>query len=116
PTTTTIARVAPLVPKRSAAQIKAQKQRYAHGPSLRDVISPVAARARSSTIASTMRALTASGLGGHQASASGTTTRPPEKSPSHHVRQTVGSESAVSTPPSRSERGPIVALIAAPAA
>ena len=54
--------------------------------------------------------------GRYQAIASGTTTRAPEASPSHHVRQTVGASCQPITSPSRSDAPPTVALKAVPAA
>ena len=52
----------------------------------------------------------------YQASATGSTTRAPAKSPSHHVRQTSGAAPVAITEPRRSDSVPTVALTAAPAA
>src|SRR3954462_14064984 len=103
-------RLAPRWPKRRADQTSAQKAREVHDPSLRDVNSLTARTAAIRRAASSLRPLTASGRGGHHASASVTAIRAPEKSPSHQVLATWGSESAVSAPPASSESGPTVAL------
>ena len=56
------------------------------------------------------------GTGRYQASATGTTTRAPAKSPSTHVRQTSGTARVPMTSPRSSDSEPTVALTVAPAA
>ena len=62
------------------------------------------------------RARQAPGSARYQARASGTTISAPDESPSHHVRQTVGTACQSMTSPERSETEPTVALTIAPAA
>ena len=93
--------VAPRWPKRSAAQMSGGNTRYASGSWVRSASShaaTVVARSRAGSTRSRPRPTR--GNGAHHASASGTTTRAPHASPSHHVRQMVGMASVVITPPS----------------
>jgi hypothetical protein len=117
PTTTAIARVAPRWPNRTAAQISPRKTRYVSG---RWLFSPSALgpkiAASSSTPSSARHLSQRCRTGPYHAIASGTRTRAPDKSPSHHVRHRFGAAVVVMTCPSRRETVPMVALTAVPAA
>ena len=93
------------------------KTRYAIGVELRVANSASATTPSSNAPTSSRRERDQPfGSGAYHARASGTTSSAPEASPSHQVRQTVGSLSKPITLPERSDVAPIVALTAAPAA
>src|SRR4051794_9326941 len=105
--------VAPGGPSRNAAQISAGKTAYLIGSSVENT-----AKLRATTPAITAapshvetRRQAATGCCAH-ASISGSTTSPPEVSPSHHVRQKFVASEASTTPPASIEIVPTVALMA----
>ena len=113
--TTTSAVAAPRGPKRSAAQMSTGKTTY--GTSRCDGSSASSTRAVS-TAAPSSRSQRESPRTPRvaQVRISGVTTSAPEKSESHHVRQTSANWSAGMTSPRRSDVAPKLALIRAPAA
>src|SRR3954466_13409698 len=110
PVTSASATVAPRCPKRRPAQIKPGKARYssAFGEEKASAVStPVVASIKTSSAA---RARESRLRGRDHARASGTTTRAPQASPSHHVRHTAQNASGLTTPPTRDASVPTVAL------
>jgi hypothetical protein len=115
PETITSAVDAPRGPKRSAAQISTGKTMY--GTS-RWEGSSASSTSAVSIAAPSISSRRRSGANARlaQVSSSGVTTSAPQKSDSHHVRQTSPSSPAEMTFPKRSESGPKHALIRVPAA
>src|SRR3954463_13064741 len=97
--------------------MSAGKTRYATGSRVRDAYSlSDASSARMSAASAVLAGVSRTYSGRRHASANGTTTRAPQKSPSHHVRATDHHELADSAPESMSETGPTNALMSVPAA
>src|SRR5213083_1286418 len=110
---TAVESVTPVGPNRKAAQISAGKIRYVSGAC---EITATAARRPTeqiSSIPSTVRIRFQADLGSrNHVRISGRTTSAPEVSPSHQVRQNVGTSEWSITPPASIEIVPTVALIA----
>ena len=106
------ASVAPHRPNRSAHQMSPGRTRNVSGSRWRRASSARTATTSRTSASSAVRPRSQfSGGGRDQASASGTTTRVPTRSPSHHVRTSSGSASVLTSPPSRSDAEPTTALV-----
>src|SRR6185437_6694475 len=117
PATIAIARVAPGARNLVAAQINRGKTMYVTVASLETVTAGrVDTASRSRPPSQVQTRLHAARGARIQTIMKGTTTRLPERSPSHHVLQKVVSSDVVITPPASIDNVPTVALIAVAAA
>src|SRR5829696_1417489 len=105
--------VAPRGPNRNAAQVSAGKTTYLIGSFVQNATTLTAVTAPITAAPSQVRGLreTAIGWWAH-ASINGSTTSPPEVSPSHQVRQNWVASDSSTTSPTTIETVPAVALIA----
>src|SRR5512144_1371299 len=105
--------VAPGGPSRNAAQISAGNTVYLIGSCVENatMLSTVTAAITAAPSQVRIRRHAPIGSCAH-ASINGTTTRPPEVSPSHQVRQKSTASDAAMTPPATIDPVPAVALIA----